>query len=499
MKYKRRLLLTSARREAVSPQSLRRPKKLLNSSERRFDKREDCWRQLRPLQQRAVEFVADHNEVALLFKQRLGKTWIAAGAIERIRPMRTLIICPLTNKDTTWRETLRRLIPHFPLSSPTRKGKKALLDCLAAFEEGIFLIHFEGCDAIIKQLCRMEWDFIIVDEAQRAKNRSSRFSRSLFKLRGVGRKLILTGTPVEDHPQDIWAQMRFLAPQVFGTRWKYFDEEYLEQPETNIPKGKGRVRIMRALLIRKMQKKKLGFKKGMLAQYLKKLKPYCWYEELPAPEPNFHIESAPLFGYQAEVYDKLKRKSVVKLRDGVRIMAPLEVTKNAKLRQVTSGFLIDEDKEVHWIGKAKQRKLINLLSRLETPVVIFCFYTEELRWIRDNLPGRVELLWGKEKDREERNRIQKRFQNGKIDYLGCQTRTGGVGIDLYRAKSLIVQSSTHSSIDFDQLISRIRLPEQTDPVDIYLIISPGTVDSERQEVIFRKTRGVRKTLSNFRR
>lgn len=435
----------------------------------------------------------------MFFKQRLGKTWIAAGAIERLTPSLTLVIAPAANLKTTWVKTLRELVPHAPLHYAMRKGRTALLALLDRADRGVLLLSYEAVASVIKQLCRRAWNLVIVDEAQRAKDRSSVFSRALAKLAYAERRVLLTGTPIEDRPQDLWAQFRFLVPELFGAHWATFADEYLT-PLINPWKErrKGYARFMRALMKARMMKKKQAFLPGMLSVYLAKLRPYCWREELPSPEPAFHIEHVKLLGEQQRIYDTLQRKGVVRLEDGTRIMVDFEMTKREKLRQITSGFVYDEDKEVHWVGQAKQRRLTTLLARLERPLVVACRYVPEIESVVDRLGERVGLIYGGVK-REEREEAQRAFQAGELDEIVIQVKTGGVGIDLYRAKSMIVMSSTFSSIDFDQVIARIRLPEQKDPVDIYLILAKNTVDEDRQQVIFGKNRRISKVLRNFRR
>lgn len=479
-----------------------RQKKQSHLSEGYFGKKDDCHKQLRPLQKRAVEFCCEREASALLFKQRLGKTYIAAGVVEKLSPQRTLIVVPLTNKQSTWTKKLAELVPHIPVVCPTARGRKPLLAALQAFEAGVFLLHFEAFCSIAKQLRKRDWDLIIVDEAHRAKDRASLFSRRLAMLRdNIARKILLTGTPIEDYPQDMWGQMRFLAPDVLGVRYKDFDEEFMLQAPP-IPKelfkSKGSVRLKKALLRQRIIKKRLGFNFDKLQDLIDRLKPYCWREELPGAKPTFHYVWVKSRGYERKTYDTLKKKGVVRLRDGALILPPIEIAKRVKLRQITSGFVYDEDKEVHWVGRTKLREVLHLMQRVPKPVVIFSLYIPEIERLLEELPGRGDVLYGAT-PRQERPKVQERFQAGKLDWLLCQTRTGGVGIDLFRARSMIVVSSNYSSIDFDQLISRIQLPNQTEPKDIFLVLTMGTIDEDRQDVVFRKNRRVHKVVSQLRR
>lgn len=508
MKSKKKSCAISRKKEgAIAPSSPRR-KKRVTLSEGFFEKRTDCWKVLRPLQKGAVEFTEQRSSTALLFKQRLGKTYIAAGVVERLRPECTLIIVPLTNKESTWSTKLQELVPHIPVSTPTRQGKKRLLATLEGFQNGVFLVSFEAFCSIIKKLVKMPWDLIIVDEAQRAKDRASLFSRCLSKLRkSFARKLLLSGTPIEDRPQDIWAQLRFAAPEIFGTVWKEFDEEYLEQSDIDLKERNsdgrlkyppGSVRWKRALMKMRIDHRKAKMREDKLPKFIRKIKDVCWREELPGPEPRFHTIKIRMYGYQRQVYEILDRKGVVRLDDGTKIQPPIEIAKRIKLRQVTSGFVYDEDGNVHDVGRAKLRALKVLLAKLPKPVVVFSLYVPEIEQYLEEFPKKTAALWGRT-PREKRKPVQDRFQAGKLDYLFCQERTGGVGIDLFRAKAMVVTSANYSSIDFDQMISRIRLPDQKDPVDIFLLIAVGTIDEERNSSVFGKNRRVSKVLQQLRR
>jgi len=499
---KKKRSATSKEKVGRLPPSSRRQKKRSTLCEGYFEKRTDCWKVLRPLQKEGVDWIAGQRESALIFKQRLGKTYIACGVLERLRPQRTLLIVPLTNRDSTWAKKLRELVPHIPATVLPKLKRKDLLAAAKAFQEGVLVIHCEAFCSIAKQLRNMPWDLIISDETQRAKDRASLFSRRLAMMRNsFARKVIMTGTPIDEEPQDLWAQFRFLAPHVLGTSWKEFDQEFMEQaPEIDFDalRGRGTVRLRKALMQQRIIKSRLGFDFDKLPEFVKLIKPYCWFEELTGPKPVFHTIKVKMRGYQRRVYDRLKESGHVRLRDGTRIKPEVEVAKLVKLRQITSGFLYDEDMNVHWVGRAKMRKLMILLRDIPKPLPIFCLYRPELELLEELLPGRVGVLSGKVKG-EDRLKVQEDFQAGKLDYILCQTRTGGVGIDLWRAKNLFVMSSNYSSIDFSQLIARIQLPDQTESVNIFLLIVEGSIDEERQLDVSKKNRRVYKVLNQLRR
>jgi hypothetical protein len=90
-------------------------------------------------------------------------------------------------------------------------------------------------------------------------------------------------------------------------------------------------------------------------------------------------------------------------------------------------------------------------------------------------------LWGKVKDikrDKRRTNMLLGFQRGDFNWMVCQQRTGGVGVDLYRARKAFVYSMGHSFIDYDQMLSRLDFIEQFEPADFYLLVVRKSIDTD---------------------
>ena len=79
------------------------------------------------------------------------------------------------------------------------------------------LTTFEMIVAQPEPLARVKWAHLIVDEGHRLKNRHSRVLDELREFR-TRRKLVLTGTPLQNHVAELWAILNFLEPRKFGDR-----------------------------------------------------------------------------------------------------------------------------------------------------------------------------------------------------------------------------------------------------------------------------------------
>jgi superfamily II DNA or RNA helicase len=189
-------------------------------------------------------------------------------------------------------------------------------------------------------------------------------------------------------------------------------------------------------------------------------------------------------------------------------MADMTLTQHVRLQQIAGGFIALDNAEDEKappdmipIGSTKLRKLKALSRRLEPPFVVFCKYKAELFAVHrmmSVLYDRVELFYGKT-PRDERDRLQADFQNGLIEVLICQNRTGGLGIDLYRTSTAIIYSLTFSYIDFDQLISRFDLYKKKQAVKIILLLAQNSIDEDVLSLVLNKENVSESTLRKLQR
>eukprot|EP00850_Spirogloea_muscicola_P014341 SM000102S09199 [mRNA] locus=s102:241471:249704:+ [translate_table: standard] len=72
------------------------------------------------------------------------------------------------------------------------------------------------------KLSKVDWRYIIIDEAQRMKDRDSRLARDLDRFRCV-RRLLLTGTPLQNDLGELWSLLNLLLPEVFDNSRSFHD------------------------------------------------------------------------------------------------------------------------------------------------------------------------------------------------------------------------------------------------------------------------------------
>src|SRR5208282_3625549 len=100
----------------------------------------------------------------------------------------------------------------------------------------------------------LEFDTVVLDEAQHIKNRQTQNAQAVKAVR-ARHKLVLTGTPMENSVLDLWSIFDFLMPGYLGTA-KDFRERY-EQPIAKEKNAEAQARLARRLrpfMLRRLKK-----------------------------------------------------------------------------------------------------------------------------------------------------------------------------------------------------------------------------------------------------
>ena len=398
-----------------------------------------------------------------------------------------------SNLRSTWEKFLRKFLPHYEIHFSWETYVAAMGGKKRVGKRSILLIHYEGLGKIIGKVERHKFDVVIYDEIHRLKSRGSATSRFARRLRHVPYRLGLSGTPMDDSPNQLWAIMRFIEPAALGVQVSDYESFFTK------PSG--------------YMGKKRKFREERHEIFLRRVEPFIYRvtkEDAGVKRSKIRWMPVHMKGRQEEIYRELERDMMVDL-DGNFITTPLKITQIGKLQQITGGYLIDEEKERHVVGKAKLKVIRRLLlEEDELPIVIFCKYTHEVNELValcKKIFNRVEKIDGSVKDRIykrkpndlRRTKIVEAFQRGEIDALVCQQRTGGVGLDMFRSSFAIVYSYSHSWIDFDQMASRLDAMGKEENSEMLVLFVPNTIDEDIRTSIKMKVSVTEATLNRLRR
>lgn len=131
-----------------------------------------------------------------------------------------------------WRQELARFAPSLKVffahrsETSAEKMNEIAKDGAAALAEFDLVVTTYGLARRQSWLERLRWPLAILDEAQAIKNAGSTQTRAVKRLH-AGCRLVLTGTPVENHLGDLWSLFDFCCPGLLGTAQQF--KQYVKQ------------------------------------------------------------------------------------------------------------------------------------------------------------------------------------------------------------------------------------------------------------------------------
>lgn len=341
----------------------------------------------------------------------------------------------------------------------------------------------------VEALAAQPFHLLILDEAQMVKNAGSRSARALRKLQAP-HLLCLTGTPLENHLGELWAQFDFLMPgflgdvRSFNARWRKPIEEHGETLRAQLLAQRVRPFILRR-------------RKQDVATELP-----------PRTETILRVQ---LQGKQRELYEAVRTAADKQVRralerqgfDGAQI-AILDAL--LKLRQVCCDprLVKGTTKTAQTMERAKLELLADLLPPLVEEgrrVLVFSQFTEMLTLAAEQLDALALpylTLTGQTPPRE-RGAVVKRFQaqdDTSAPILLVSLKAGGVGLNLTAADTVVHLDPWWNPAVEEQATARAHRIGQDQPVFVYKLVVEGSIEERMLELQARKAALARGVLGH---
>ncbi len=316
-------------------------------------------------------------------------------------------------------------------------------------------------------LAAVEWDTLILDEAQTIKNPDSQAAVAARSLRARFR-LALTGTPVENRLTDLWSQLEFLNPGLLGTR-EEFDERFAQ------PMSRGSAEAAAEL------------RKLVRPFFLRRLKRDVAPELPPRTETTLRCElsASERAGYET-VLASARTEVLAKLAEGGSVLAALEAL--LRLRQACCHPALVPG------GVAETSSKLELLCELLEESIaeghrslVFSQWTSFLDLIEARLEraGIPRLrLDGSTRDRED---VVRSFQSESgPPVLLISLKAGGVGLTLTAADHVFLLDPWWNPATEDQAADRAHRIGQEKPVLVHRLVADNSVEERVLELQERK-------------
>jgi SNF2 family DNA or RNA helicase len=324
-------------------------------------------------------------------------------------------------------------------------------------------------------LAAQRFHLVILDEAQMVKNAGSRSARALRRLQ-TRHSLCLTGTPMENHLGELWAQFDWLMPGFLGDA-RHFAARWRKPIEEN-----GET-LRAALLAQRVRPFILRRRKQDVANEL--------------PPRTEVIKRVQLQGQQRELYESVRVAADVQVRRvlqrqgfGAAQISILDAL--LKLRQVCCDpHLVKGSKLAEGMERAKLELLADMLPALVEEgrrVLVFSQFTELLDLIADQLHVQALpflSLTGKTSPKD-RGSVVQRFQAQEVPILLLSLKAGGIGINLTAADTVIHMDPWWNPAVEEQATARAHRIGQDQPVFVYKLVVEGSIEERMLELQARK-------------
>lgn len=445
---------------------------------------------LRDYQKQGVNWIHllrhSHFGGILADEMGLGKTLQVLAMIEGLRLLtkkskgrsfRTLVICP-TSLVFNWLGEAKRFTPELSAIGIGGSRRSTLFDQIEKHD--LIVTSYALIRRDIKKYENLEFDLLVLDEAQHIKNRSTQNARAVKSIPSQHR-LVLTGTPMENSILDLWSIFDFLMPGYLGTA-----ADFRERYELPITKDKSR---------------------SIMERLRRRLRPFVLRrtKKEVAPELPKKIDQTILCHLtkeQRDVYAQMMDLSRRELfgtmsKTGQQRMLILKAI--TRLRQICCDLrllnLPSEPKEPS--GKLSMfHEILNEVLDGDHRVLVFSQFVSMLQLIRKSLDEiAIEYCYldGATRDREAE---VARFQKGKSPVFLISLKAGGVGLNLTAADTVLHFDPWWNPAIEDQASDRAHRIGQSRVVSSYKLIAQNTIEEKILQLQKRKREMIEGTLGS---
>ena len=311
-----------------------------------------------------------------------------------------------------------------------------------------------------------------IDESTTIKTPTAKRTKNIIRLGDMAKyRRIMTGSPVTKNPLDLYTQCEFLDPYLLDFASYYaFRNRYAIMKTMN-------VRGMSIQIVHKFQNL------NELSDLVKKFSYRVLKEDcLDLPPKNFIKRHITLTPDQFKVYQQMKKEAISTLNGKVSSTMTV-LTQLMRLHQITCGHFTADDGTTQLLPNNRVTELMNILEETEGKAIIWANYQRDITQIIEHItkqygPGSVVDYYGLTPQDERQDNIRK-FQNGdECRFLVGTPQTGGYGITLTKANTVIYYSNGYDLEKRLQSEDRAHRIGQKKNVTYIDIICEDTVDEK---------------------
>lgn len=371
-----------------------------------------------------------------------------------------LIVLP-TSLVFNWKSELARFAPSLSVLVLHGAERKQQFELIA--QHDIVLTTYPLLWRDAGELAQFDYHLLILDEAQYVKNANSKSAAAIRRMRARHR-LCLTGTPMENHLGELWAQFDFLMPGFLADS-RSFNKVW----RTPIEKQGDALRLQ--LLGKRLRPFILRRRKQDVVREL--------------PPKSLIVRAVELEGAQRDLYETVRSAMDAQVRaeiaaKGLNRSQIVILDALLKLRQVCCDPRLLKSSHARKISQsAKLELLLDMVPEMVEEgrrILIFSQFTEMLTLIEEALGQasvRYVKLTGQTRDRETPVR---QFQAGEVPVFLISLKAGGVGLNLTAADTVIHYDPWWNPAAEEQATDRAHRLGQNKAVFVYKLTVAGSIE-----------------------
>lgn len=359
----------------------------------------------------------------------------------------------------------------------------------------LFIIINYDCIAnenMQKLLLSMEYNTCILDEAHRIKSSKGKIAKFIrAKLsKKCKKRICLSGTPIANLPNDLWSQYYFLDKDIFGTSYYKFLNKFFLLNDYNQP----------IKVINEEELKRLMFS-------------ICYQVDSDdvqdLPEYTDIEITGSLSSKELAIYNQMEVLLYSEINDNI-VTAANAAVKSVRLRQITSGFLPDEDSDrIEIANNVKPNLLKELLKDIpqDEQIVIFCFFHYDMDIIKktcDSMDITNCEISGRIKSSHDALRafgsptVCLNNEKPTARVLIGQSSSASEGVDYTNSRTCIFYTPIYLPKDYKQCRKRLLRHGQKRSVIYYHLVVKRTIDRVVYNSLTRKIKIGDSILSYFK-
>lgn len=351
----------------------------------------------------------------------LGKTLQVISLLEGLHTFApSIVVCP-SSLIFNWEDEVHKFSHNLHVICVTGKRQEREMKIAHVGNRDLLVTSYDYMRRDYQMYENIQFDYVILDEAQYIKNPKTQNAMSVKKLKAF-HKLALTGTPIENSLTELWSIFDFLMPQYLYS-YSYFQTHFENAiiKRHDQKKSLELQRLISPFLLRRN-------KKDVLLQLPEKNEKTIY---IPFTEKENQLYLAHLAKINKDLKVLLQREKI----DHISILAML-----TRLRQICCEPRLIFENIDNISSKMKVcKELINNLKDNHQRVLLFSSFTSILELLGEELQSEgitYYQLTGKTSQQKRKEMVQG-FQKGNVDVFLISLRAGGTGLNLTGAQTVI--------------------------------------------------------------